>query len=105
MVDVASYPDNVKSAPDKSRFLDRKICEGSLTEVMSDAIAVVKGNLKTYSVVDGAGRHDEQEIAREVLREAIANALVHREYNAAFTGQAASVEIYPDRVVVSRKVV
>lgn len=100
VVDVASYPDNAKSAPGKPRFLDRKICEGSLTEVMSDAIAAVERNLKTYSVVDGAGRHDEQEIPREVLREAIANALVHREYNAAFTGQAVSVEIYPDRVVI-----
>lgn len=54
----------------------------------------------TDSVVDGAGRHDEQEISREVLRGAIANALVHREYNAAFAGQAVSIEIYPDCVVI-----
>lgn len=50
--------------------------------------------------MDGAGRHDEQEISREVLRGAIANALVHREYNAAFAGQAVSIEIYPDCVVI-----
>lgn len=100
VVDVASYPDTSKSAPGKPRFLDRKTCEGPLTEVMADAIAAVERNLKTYSVVDGAGRRDEQEIPREVLREAIANALVHREYNAAFAGQAVSVEIYPDRVVI-----
>lgn len=100
VVDVASYPDSAKSAPGKPRFLDRKTCEGSLAEVMSDAIAAIERNLKTYSIVDGAGRHDEQEIPREVLREAIANALVHREYNSVFTGQAISVEIYPDRVVI-----
>lgn len=86
VVDVASYPDTAKSAPGKPRFLDRKVCEGPLPEVMSDAIAAIERNLKTYSIVDGAGRHDEQEIPRDVLREAIANALVHREYNSAFVG-------------------
>lgn len=67
---------------------------------MADAMAAIERNLRTYSIVDGVGRHDEQEIPRDVLREAVANALVHREYNAAFTGQAVSVEIYPDRVVI-----
>lgn len=100
VIDVASYPDTAKSAPGKPRFLDRKVCEGPLPEVMSDAIAAIERNLKTYSIVDGAGRHDEQEIPRDVLREAIANALVHREYNSAFVGQAVSAEIYPDRVVI-----
>lgn len=100
VVDVATYPDTAKSAPGKPRFLDRRICEGSLSEVMADAMAAIERNLRTYSIVDGVGRHDEQEIPRDVLREAVANALVHREYNAAFTGQAVSVEIYPDRVVI-----
>lgn len=100
VVDVATYPDTAKSAPGKPRFIDRRICEGSLSEVMADAMAAIERNLRTYSIVDGAGRHDEQEIPRDVLREAVANALVHREYNAAFTGQAVSVEIYPDRVVI-----
>lgn len=100
VVDVATYPDMAKSAPGKPRFIDRRICEGSLSEVMADAMAAIERNLRTYSIVDGVGRHDEQEIPRDVLREAVANALVHREYNAAFTGQAVSVEIYPDRVVI-----
>ena len=100
VVDVATYPATAKSAPGKPRFIDRRICEGSLSEVMADAMAAIERNLRTYSIVDGVGRHDEQEIPRDVLREAVANALVHREYNAAFTGQAVSVEIYPDRVVI-----
>lgn len=100
VVDVARYPDMAKSAPGKPRFLDRKVCEGPLIEVMDDAIAAIERNLRTYSIVDGTGRHDEQEIPRGVLREAVANALVHREYNPAFTGQAVSVEIYTDRVVI-----
>lgn len=32
VVDVASYPDTSKSAPGKPRFLDRKNCEGPLTQ-------------------------------------------------------------------------
>ncbi|MBK9102948.1 MAG: hypothetical protein IPM90_16120 [Austwickia sp.] len=38
---------------------------------------------------------------REVLREAIANAVVHREYHELFRGEPVTVDVYPDRVVVA----
>lgn len=101
VVDVASFPDVEKSAPGQVRFLDRKICEGPLPEVIDDAIAAIERNLRTYSVVTGTGRTDEQEIPREVLREALVNAIVHREYNPAFIGQSVAVEIYPDRLTIT----
>jgi len=36
-----------------------------------------------------------------VLREALANAVVHREYGDFFKGSAVTVDIYPDRVVIA----
>ena len=36
-----------------------------------------------------------------MLREAITNAVVHREYSAYFTGQSVSVDVFPDRVVIT----
>ncbi|MDO4805862.1 MAG: ATP-binding protein, partial [Coriobacteriales bacterium] len=41
------------------------------------------------------------EIPEEVLREVIANAMVHREYSDLFLGQAVVVDIYPNRVEVT----
>lgn len=36
-----------------------------------------------------------------MLREVVANAVVHREYDAQFLGESVTVDIYPDRVEVS----
>ena len=62
------------------------------------------GNCKEpqgISVIEGAGRKDELEIPEEVLREAIANAVIHREYGPRHVGQSVTVDIYPDRVEIT----
>ncbi len=101
VVDVMVHPDIKKSSPEGPRYLDRVICEGSLGEVIDDAIAAVAKNLRRVSMVEGAGRKDELEIPEEVLREAIANAVIHREYDAYHIGQSVTVDVYPDRVEVT----
>lgn len=101
-VDVSVHPTVEKaSATTQLRFLDRVECAGPLSEVVSDAVSAVARNLRTCSVVTGAGRTDELEIPEEVLREAIGNAVLHREYHPMFLGQAVAVDIYPDRVTVT----
>ena len=101
VVDVTSHPGLVKSTTNTPRFLDRKICEGPIAEVIDEAVGAVARNLRTYSVVVGTGRRDETEIPLDVLREAIANAVAHREYSADFRGQSVTVDIYPDRVEIT----
>lgn len=102
LIDVAVHPGNEKSVPNaKVRFIDRVVCEGPLPEAIDQAVQAVARNLRTYSVVDGAARRDHLEIPREVLREAIANAVVHREYHELFRGQPVTVDVHPDRVVVT----
>lgn len=101
-VDVAVHPGLEKSEPGSpTRFFDRVRCEGNLVDMIDEAVAVTARNLRTYSVVVGAGRSDELEIPREVLREAVANALVHRQYHELFCGEPVTVDIYPDRVVIA----
>ncbi|MGI6032173.1 MAG: ATP-binding protein [Coriobacteriales bacterium] len=101
VVDVAVHPDVKKSAPGRPRFLDRRVCDGPIGAVIEDALTAIIRNLRTYSVVRGSGRVDEPEIPISVLREALVNALVHREYGQYFLGQAVSVDIYPDRVEIT----
>ena len=102
VVDVAVHPGVQKSDPTATtRFLDRAICEGPVGEVIDEAYHAIVKNLRTYSVVRGAGRVDELEIPEEVLREALANAVVHREYGEYFEGQSVSVDIYADRLEIT----
>lgn len=101
-IDVTAHPTNEKSSPAaEMRFLDRVRCDGPLIEAVENAVAAVQKNLRTHTVVVGTRRTNRLEIPVEVLREAIANAVVHREYSPMFLGQSVSADIYPDRVVVT----
>lgn len=100
-IDVAVHPGDGKSQPGAPRFLDRQTCDGPLSDCIEDALLAIGRNLKKSSFVSGAGRRDEWEIPEEVLREALANAVIHREYSEMFVGQSVSVDIYPDRVEIT----
>ena len=69
--------------------------------MIEDAVNAVIKNLRVSTFINGVERIEESEIPREVLREAIANAVIHREYHEYFQGQPVSVDIFPDRVVVT----
>ncbi|QTX03748.1 ATP-binding protein [Agromyces archimandritae] len=102
LVDVTTHPGREKSATGTAlRFLDRAECVGMLADVVEDAVNAVVRNLRTYSTVDGATRHDVPEIPVAVIREAIANAVLHREYSPIFLGQPVSVDVFSDRVEVT----
>lgn len=100
VVDVAVHAGTEKGASGALRFRDRTICEGTLGEMVVDAVAAAAKNLRRRSVVVGTGRVDELEIPEEVIREAVANALIHRDYNPRYDGQAVSVDIYDDRIEI-----
>lgn len=101
LVDVAVHPGREKSLPGAIRFLDRAECVGPMGDVVNDAVNAVVRNLRTHSVVQGATRIEVPEIPTEALREAIANAVLHREYASMFRGQPVTVDVFSDRVEVS----
>lgn len=101
MVDVAVHPGTSKGGAGPIRFADRSLCDGTIGEMIGDAVQAIRRNLKTRSTVRGIGRIDELEIPEGALREAVANALIHRDYNPRFDGQAVNVDIFSDRVEVT----
>ena len=101
VVDVAAHAGTGKALPGNPRFLDRVVCEGPIGEVIDDAVHAIMKNLRVVSVVEGTGRVDSPEVPAEVLREAIANAVIHREYDAPFLGQGVQVDIFTDRVEIA----
>lgn len=101
VIDVAAYPETEKSAPVGPRFIDRTICDGNMPEAINQAVEATARNLRSTTFVVGSGAQTDAEIPREVLREVIANAVIHREYDARFVGTSICVDIYPNRVEVS----
>lgn len=102
LVDVAVHPGREKSLPEAGpRFLDRVQAVGPLADVVDEAVNAVTRNLRTHSVVQGAARREVPEIPTEVVREAIANAVVHREYAPIFRGQPVTVDVFSDRIEIS----
>lgn len=102
LVDVAVHQGNEKSLPGSQvRFLDRVECTGKLPDIVDEAVAAVVRNLRTYSVIEGVARREVPEIPVTVLREAIANAVLHREYSAMFVGQPVTVDVFADRVEIT----
>ncbi len=100
-VDVTVHPSTVKGIqPDAVRFLDRQVCEGPIPVAVEQAVRAVARNLRTARVVEGARGTDVLEIPEEVLREAIVNAVTHRDYSSQVLGQQVAVDVFPDRVEV-----
>lgn len=100
LIDVAVHPGTEKSQDPTVRFLDRQSCDGPLPQAIDDAVRAVLRNLRTRRVVEGATGRDIPEIPAEVLREAITNGVLHRDYSAFARGQQVAVDVYADRVDV-----
>lgn len=100
VIDVTVHPGTEKSTNDTDRFLDRRVCDGPLPTAINDAVQTVVRNLRTRRVVRGTVGEDVSEIPETVLREAITNSVVHRDYSDYVRGQQVSVDVYADRVEV-----
>ncbi|WP_084467092.1 ATP-binding protein [Nocardia arthritidis] len=82
------------------RFTENRAIDGPIPVMVSECIYVLKRNMKRRSIVTGIYRVDEWEYPEEVLREALVNALVHRDYSEHARGMQVQVEMYPDRLVI-----
>ncbi|MEQ0560578.1 ATP-binding protein [Amycolatopsis sp. NEAU-NG30] len=82
------------------RFVDNVVAEGPIPVIVRDALLTVRKNMTRRSVVRGAGRVDIWQYPEAALREAIVNALVHRDLSPEARGTQVQVEMYPDRLTV-----
>ena len=62
-------------------ILDSKVIEGTLTELIDETVKTIQRNFKTPSKVKGLKRIEKKRLPKEVLREAITNAVAHRNYS------------------------
>lgn len=82
------------------RFSENRSIDGPIPVIVAECIRILKRNMRRRSIVSGIYRTDEWEYPEEVLREALVNALVHRDYSEFARGTQVQVEMYPDRLVI-----
>ena len=83
------------SGTDKSDFQDRREFRGSLFQQMEELYAYLDIRNRTRSTFEGLYRNDVRDYPEAVLREALLNSLVHRDY--AFSASTL-VSVYDDRI-------
>lgn len=84
---------------DKVDILDRKELKFNLMENVRQAMIFLKLHLPLKYEITGLVRKEILEIPDEALREAVLNAVIHRDYH--FDSANISIEIYRDRVEIS----
>ena len=84
---------------DKVHILDRKDFEGGLVADIENALRFIERNTRTAYRIEGLKRQNIPEYPMKALREAITNAVMHRDWF--FDGANVFVEIYTDRIEVS----
>lgn len=101
MVTFVHYPTvNGPNVTTGERFIDNIAAEGPIPVMVADTMAALRRNMVRRSTVRGVGRIDTWEYPQAALREAIVNALVHRDYSPDSRGAQVQVEMYPDRLVI-----
>ncbi|MDO4497798.1 MAG: ATP-binding protein, partial [Bacteroidales bacterium] len=83
---------------DKMVFIDNKMETGNFFKLHGAGMAFLFRNLRLSGEVKGVLREEKLEIPVEALREALTNALCHRQYER--TNGSVSLAIYDDRVEI-----
>ena len=76
-------------------FRNRKEFRGSLLKQLEDGFDFLDQNIAIKSTIEGLRRNDVRDYPLEAIREALLNAIIHRDYS--FSGSTL-VSIYDDRI-------
>ena len=84
------------------RFLDSKRIEGSLPEMLEGAVSFLRSNMRVAVRIDPktGKRQDVPEYPPDALREAVLNALVHRDYSTHTENMPVQLTMFYDRVEI-----
>ena len=86
---------------DGARFLDNKRITGAIPDMLEEAVDFVQKNMRTKTIIDKNGlRADKDEYPLVAVREAILNALLHRDYSMLTENTPISIEMYRDRMEI-----
>ena len=84
------------------RFIDNKRIEGSITQMLNDALVFVRKNMKVKTIIDAETgmRNDRTEYPVIAVRELVLNALIHRDYSIHTESAPITITMYSDRMEI-----
>lgn len=96
------FPGTTKAerVDERRRFLDSQTIIGPIPVMIDDILAAVTKNMRTGAVIEGTFRRDVPDYPRTAVREAVANALMHRDYSPDARGSQVQVNMYADRLEI-----
>ena len=86
-----------------NRFLDTRRIEGTIPEMLEKAMEFVRNNMRTSTAIDAytGQRTDVPQYPLNAVREAILNALVHRDYSIYTETRPIQLNMYEDRLEIT----
>lgn len=84
------------------RFIDNRRIDGTLQQMLNDALIFVRKNMKEKTIIDPntGKRSDRSEYPIVAVRELILNALVHRDYSIHTDSAPITIRMYSDRMEI-----
>jgi ATP-dependent DNA helicase RecG len=96
------YPATEVGEPgqNQERFLDNQRIEGTIPDMLRPTLDILRRNMKHRSIVKGLYREDAEEYPATAVREAIINALAHRDLSNGSRGTPVQVHMFPDHLAI-----
>jgi ATP-dependent DNA helicase RecG len=82
------------------RFLDNRRFDGPLSEALDDALRSVVGAMKKRNLIQGLIRQEIPEYPPEAVREALVNAVAHRDLSAMARGSHVQIQMFQNRLEI-----
>ena len=90
------------TAADNARFTDNRRIEGTLSDMLEETLAFCGRNMKSRTIIDlKTGKHvNRTEYPLAAVREAVLNALIHRDYSHYTEGTPIQIDFFTDRLEI-----
>lgn len=94
------YPGLTKAQTDGVRYLATESVNGSIPEMLVRSLELLKKHMSTGALIRGGLRHEITDYPIEACREAIINALQHRDYSPSGRGSQVQINMFADRLEI-----
>lgn len=89
-----------EETPRGERFLDDREFGGPIPVMVEDTVRQILAHIRTASRIGTVFREDVPEYPEEAIREAVINAVAHRDYSAFARGSYIQVRLFADRLEI-----